>query len=84
MSDSLPSIRSRPFFVKSNGSDSLFFQEQIAISRFRSQKTSNSLEKPKSEFPTLVQTQAYSVKKERDSDIWYNLCIVQYSIQYVQ
>ena len=34
-------------------SDSLFFHEHITISLFRSQKTSDSLIKPKSKFPTL-------------------------------
>ena len=62
-------IRSGRSWQKSDGSDSLFFHkwsalfyEQIALSRFRSfalslfrsQKTNKSLEKPMSEFPTLV------------------------------
>ena len=39
---------------KEQNRDSLFGKQRITISLFRSQKTSNFLEKPKSEFPTLI------------------------------
>ena len=37
-------------------SESFIFSEQIALLLFRSQKTSDSLEKPTSKFPTLLST----------------------------
>ena len=51
MSDSLPSLFS---LQKSDRSDLLFFK---STSLFRSQKTSDSLKKPMSEFPTLLNCQ---------------------------
>ena len=44
----LPSL-----FIKEQNSDLFFGKEGLTISLFRSQKTSDSLKKPKSEFPTL-------------------------------
>ena len=37
-------------------SESFIFSEQIALLLFRSQKTSDSLEKPTSKFPSLLST----------------------------
>ena len=51
VSDSLPSLITK--LQKSDGSNSLFFASELL---FRSQKTSDLLEKPMSEFPTLIQT----------------------------
>ena len=47
-SEFLPSL-----FIKEQNSDLFFGKEGLTISLFRSQKTSDSLKKPKSEFPTL-------------------------------
>ena len=49
VSNSIPSL-----FTKELREQFTLFQERIAILLFRSQKTSDSLEKPKSEFPTLI------------------------------
>ena len=51
VSDSLTSL-----FNKERKSYSLQKNEWIVISLFRSQKTSNLIEKPKSKFPTLVRS----------------------------
>ena len=64
-SGSLPSLFAMSLFFKEQRelfalafsfflSHSFFGKERITISPFRPQKTSNSLEKPKREFPTLV------------------------------
>ena len=49
MSITFPSL-----FIKELQTRFALFQEGIALSLFCSQKTSDSLEKPKSEFPTLI------------------------------
>ena len=56
-SKSLLSLFAMSLFFKERWEQFALFHKQIAISLFCSQKTSDSLKKPKSEFPTVEKTE---------------------------